>query len=80
VFGLSSAAVKDVAERAVRTFAQVFLATYAPVVLGAGSLGGLLDLSVADKAATAGVAAVLTIVMGVLGVKVGSTGDNASVR
>jgi hypothetical protein len=80
VFGLSSAAVKDVAERAVRTFAQVFLATYAPVVLGAGSLGGLLDLSVADKAATAGVAAVLTIVMGVLGVKAGSTEDNASVR
>jgi hypothetical protein len=69
-----------VAERAVRTFAQVFLATYAPVVLGAGSLGGLLDLSVADKAATAGVAAVLTIVMGVLGVKAGSTEDNASVR
>jgi hypothetical protein len=80
VFGLSSAAVKDVAERAVRTFAQVFLATYAPVVLGAGSLGGLLDLSVADKAATAGVAAVLTIVMGVLGVKAGSSEDNASVR
>ena len=80
MFGLSSAAVKDVAERAVRTFAQVFLATYAPVVLGAGSLGGLLDLSVADKAATAGVAAVLTIVMGVLGVKAGSTEDNASVR
>jgi hypothetical protein len=69
-----------VAERAVRTFAQVFLATYAPVVLGAGSLGGLLDLSVADKAATAGVAAVLTIVMGVLGVKAGSSEDNASVR
>jgi hypothetical protein len=72
--------LKEVAERAVRTFAQVFLATYAPVVLGAGSLGGLLDLSTADKAATAAVAAVFSVVTGVLGTKVGSTGDNASVR
>lgn len=73
-------ALKDVAERAVRTFVQVFLATYAPVVLGAGSLGGLLSLSVADKAATAGVAAVFAVVMGVLGVKAGSSPDDASVR
>jgi TRAP-type C4-dicarboxylate transport system permease large subunit len=80
MLGLSLEAVKDVAERAVRTFVQTFLALYAPVVLGAGSLGGLLDLSVADKAAAAGVAAVLTVVMGVLGVKAGSSEDNASVR
>lgn len=75
---LSSAAVKDVAERAVRTFVQVFLAMYAPVVLGAGSLGGLLDVSTADKAATAGIAAVFSIVMGLVGTKVGSTSDNGS--
>lgn len=75
---LSSAAVKDVAERAVRTFVQVFLAMYAPVVLGAGSLGGLLDVSTADKAATAGIAAVFSIVMGLVGTKVGSTPDNGS--
>ena len=75
-----SAAVKDVAERAVRTFVQTFLALYAPVVLGAGTLGGLLDLSVADKAATAGVAAVFTVLMGVVGVRLGSSGDDASVR
>lgn len=73
-------AMMDVAERAVRTFVQVFLATYAPVVLGAGSLGGLLDLSTADKAATAGVAALFSVVMGVIGVKTGSSEDNASVR
>lgn len=76
---LSSAAVKDVAERAVRTFAQVFLAMYAPVVLGAGSLGGLLDVSTADKAATAGIAAVFSIVMGLVGTKAGSSPDNGSV-
>jgi hypothetical protein len=73
-------AVKDVAERAVRTFVQVFLAMYAPVVLGAGSLGGLLDLSTADKAATAGIAAVFTVLTGLLGVKLGSSPDDASVR
>jgi TRAP-type C4-dicarboxylate transport system permease large subunit len=80
MFGLTVEAVKDVAERAVRTFVQTFLALYAPVVLGAGSLGGLLDLSVADKAAAAGVAAVLSLVMGYFGTKVGSTEDNGSVR
>ena len=80
MLGLSAEAVKDVAERSVRTFVQTFLALYAPVVLGADSLGGLLDLSVADKAAAAGVAAVLTVVMGVFGSKVGSSEDDASVR
>lgn len=77
---LSKSAVKDVAERAIRTFLAVFAATYAPVVLGASSLHNLLDLSVADKAATAGVAAVVTIVLGVLGVSMGSSKDDASVQ
>lgn len=80
MLGLTLEAVKDVGERAVRTFVQTFLAMYAPVVLGAGSLGGLLDLSTADKAATAGIAAVFTVVMGVLGVNAGSSEDNASIR
>lgn len=79
MFGLTSAALKDLAERAVRTFAQTFLALYAPVVLGADSLGGVLDLSTADKAAAAGIAAVLSLVMGAIGTKAGSSGDNASV-
>lgn len=80
MLGLTLEAVKDVAERSVRTFVQTFLAMYAPVVLGAGSLGGLLDLSTADKAATAGIAAVFSVVTGVLGAKAGSSEDNASVR
>jgi hypothetical protein len=77
---MNTAAVKDVAERALRTFVQTFLAMYAPVVLGAGSLGGLLDVSTADKAATAGVAAVFSVVMGLVGVKLGSSNEDASVR
>lgn len=76
---ISKDAVKDIAERAGRTFVVAFLAVYAPVVLGAGSLGGLVDLSVADKAATAGVAALLSVVLGLLGVKAGSSRDDASV-
>lgn len=80
MLGLNSGAVKDIVERALRTFVQVFLATYAPVILGAGSLGGLLDLSTADKAATAAIAAVFSVVMGVVGAKVGSSNEDASVR
>lgn len=77
---MSKDALKDVAERAARTFLVVFAGLYAPVVLGASSLGGLLSLSVADKAATAGVAAVLTVVLGAVGVKFGSSSDNASFK
>lgn len=75
---ISKGAAKDIAERAGRTFVVAFLAVYAPVVLGAGSLGGLVDLSVADKAATAGVAALLSVLLGVLGVKFGSSRGDAS--
>jgi hypothetical protein len=77
---MSGAAVKDIAERAARTFVATFAMLYAPVLLGAGSLGGLLDLSVADKAAAAGVAAAVTVVLGALGVKMGSSPDDASLR
>lgn len=77
---MSKEALVDTLERALRTFAQVFLATYAPVVLGAGSLGGLLDLSVADKAATAGVAALFSVALSVLGVKLGTSSDDGSLR
>jgi TRAP-type C4-dicarboxylate transport system permease large subunit len=79
MFGISTEAVKDVAERAARTFIQVFLALYTPVILGADSLGGLLDLSVASKAAAAGIAAVFSIVMGLLGTQTGSSKNDASV-
>lgn len=77
---LSREAVGDIAERTFRTFVVAFLALYAPVVLGADSLGGLLDLSVADKAATAGVAAVFTSLLAVAGVRLGGSGDDASMR
>lgn len=80
MLGLSLEAVKDLAERAVRTFIQAFTALYAPAILGADSLGGILDLSTADKATTAGLAAVVSLVMGAVGTKVGSSEDNASVR
>lgn len=80
MFGLTREAVKDVGERAARTFVQTFLALYAPVIFGADSLGGVLDLSTADKAAAAGVAAVLSVVMGAIGANVGSSKDDASVR
>lgn len=80
MLGMTREAVRDVMERTVRTFVQAFLATYAPVILGADSLGGLGSLSVADKAATAGVVAVFTLLMGVIGTKMGSSEDDASVR
>lgn len=77
---MTKAALVDTVERAARTFAQVFLALYAPVVLGADSFGGLLDLSVADKAATAGVAALFSMILSAVGAKVGSSPDDGSLR
>lgn len=76
---MSKAAMMDIAERAIRTFIQVFLGLYVPVILGADSLNGLIDLTMADKAAAAGVAAVLASIMGALGTRTGSSGDDASV-
>ena len=73
-------ALEDLVERAGRTFAQTFLAVYAPVVLGAHTLGGLADLSVADKAATAGIAAVFSIVTSLVGAKVGTSDEDTSLR
>lgn len=80
MLGLSLEAVKDIGERALRTFLQVFAALYMPVILGADSLNGLLDLSTAEKAATAAIAAVFSLVMGVIGVQAGSSKDDASIR
>ncbi len=75
---MSREAVMDVLERALRTFLQVFVGLYIPVILGANSLGGLIDLTMADKAAAAGVAAVLAVIFGVVGTQVGSSDDDAS--
>lgn len=75
---LSADAVRDVVERVVRTFIAAFVALYAPVVLGADSLRDLIDLSVADKALTAAIAAVLTLILSLLGTQLGNP-DNASI-
>lgn len=74
MFGLSKEALRDVAERAVRTFAQAFLATYGL------DLAKVTNLDLAAQAATAGGAAVLAVVLGVIGVHFGSSKENASVR
>lgn len=67
---MSKSAVKDIVERVVRTFIGVFLGLYLPVIAGADSLSALVDLSTADKAAAAGVASVVTLLMGLLGAQV----------
>jgi len=79
MLGLTTAAIKDLGERAIRTFVQVFVALYIPVITGADSLGGLLDLSVADKAATSAIAAVIALIMGYFGTQAGSSKNDASV-
>ena len=76
---MSREAIFDVLERALRTFIQVFIGLYTPVLLGANSLGGLIDLSIAEKAAVSGIAAVLALFMGAVGTQTGSSEDNASV-
>ena len=60
-----------VGERGLMAGVTAFVATYSPVILSADSLHSLLDLSVADRAATAGVAAVFMLVVSALGLKVG---------
>ncbi len=76
---MSREAVLDVAERAIRTFVAVFLGLYVPVLVGAETLGGMVDMNMLAKAATAGVAAVITVIIGVIGTQVGSSKDDASV-
>ena len=74
---MSKKAILDVAERVLRTFAATFLGLYLPVILGADRLSSLVDLSVADKAGAAGVASVVTLVIGLLGSQLKDK-DNAS--
>jgi hypothetical protein len=65
--------VKDLLERVVRTFLAVFLG----VALAAAPDGGI-TLEIAQQAALAGVAAVMTLILGVLTKPVGNA-DTASV-
>lgn len=67
-------AFKDVAERVARTFAQAFLAVYGL------DLSNVLNASLAQQAAAAGGAAVLALLMGVVGTKMGSSNEDASLR
>jgi hypothetical protein len=69
--------MKDIVERVVRTFVVTFVGLYAPVLLGAQSLNQLLDLSVADKAFTAGIVSALTLVLAVVGANVGDLDDSS---
>lgn len=75
---MSKKAILDVVERVVRTFIATFAGLYLPVILGADKLSSLVDLSVADKAAAAAVASVVTLLLGLLGTQV-KDGDSGSV-
>lgn len=70
---MSGKLLRDLAERAARTFAQAFLAAYGL------DLASVLNGDLATKAAMAGGAAVLSLVMGLVGSRVGSSRDDGSV-
>jgi uncharacterized membrane protein len=67
-------ALKDVAERTLRSAAQAGLAVYGL------NLADVTNLSLAQSAASAAGTAVLAALMGMLGTKVGSSADDASMR
>lgn len=67
-------AVKDVVERAARTAAQAFLGVYGL------DLMDVLSTDMAEKGLAAAASAVLAMAMGLVGTKVGSSRDNASMR
>lgn len=71
--------VVKVVEHGVMAWVGTFLVTYSPVVLNASSLHSLLDLSVADKAATAALAGVMAMVLANLGLKVGDKSSTSFV-
>lgn len=66
----------DVGERSLFTFVATFVALYAPVLLSVSTGANwhvLLNLSFAQKAIVAGLAAVFTVVKGAVGTTVGDT-------
>jgi len=68
----------DLLERAAATFVVTFAATWLPAAVAAGSSwGAITDLSIAQKAALAGAAAVLSLAKGWLAQYVGNA-DSAS--
>jgi hypothetical protein len=64
---------RDLTERTVWTFAQTFGATL--VASGWFSMAGITDLPILQKAAVAGIAAVLAVVKGLVASQVGQTGS-----
>lgn len=61
--------ITDLSERALSTFVQVFLAQLA--LSGFFSVEGVVDLALVQKAGLAGVAAVLSLVKGIIATRVG---------
>jgi hypothetical protein len=69
-----------IAERVAATFAFAFLAMWIPAALsiaGTGNWQGLLALSVLQKAAVAGLAAVLSLVKSLISTQVGNPNSGA---
>lgn len=67
-------AFKDTAERVVRTAAQAFLGTYGL------NLADVTNLSLAQQGAAAAASAVLAALTGLVGSKLGSSNEDASLR
>ncbi len=73
--------VRDLAERVGATFVMAFLALYLPPLLMDGAaVENLADLSVLSKAATAGVAAMLSLIKGLLAQRYGNPESASLVR
>jgi hypothetical protein len=66
---INAAWARDTAERVVRTFLATFVAQI--VASGALDVGGITDVSLWEKAAVAGLASVATLVLSLLGGKIG---------
>lgn len=70
---------RDLTERVAATFVGAFLALYLPYILTDGStVENLADMSVLSKAAVAGVAAVLSLVKGLVAKRLAGSPDSAS--
>lgn len=74
MLGMSMAALKDVGERMARTAAQAFLGVYGL------DLANVLSTDLAEKGLAAAASAVLAALMGLVGSKMGSSSDDASLR
>jgi hypothetical protein len=67
-------ALKDIAERVLRTAAQAFVGAYGL------DLTDVISTSNAEKAGLTAASAVLALVMGLVGSRMGSSPDDASLR